>query len=305
MKEVGTLCKTVHMKLPHIYKGERRGRRREFDIRGVRVGVTEWGNSSAPLFVYLHGWADTGATFQFVVDALNTDWHIVAPDWRGFGRSTVESTSYWFPDYLADLHELLAIYSPEQPARIVGHSMGANIAGLYAGTMPERVRALVNIEGFGLADSDPAAAPMRYRQWIEAAQSVPAFTRYADFQALAGRIARRNPRMSAAQAEFVAREWGAEREDGQVELRADPRHKLPNPVLYRRAEAVACWKAIEADVLLVTGGASDLASRFGRIAGASCPGEQTVVIDDAGHMLHFEAPKELATVIEAFLSKYL
>ena len=111
--------------------------------------------------------------------------------------------------------------------------------------------------------------------------------------------------MSAVQAEFVAREWGTEREDGQVELRADPRHKLPNPVLYRRAEAEACWKAIEADVLLVTGGASDLASRFGRISGASCPGEQTVVIDDAGHMLHFEAPTELATVIETFLSKYL
>ena len=305
MKDVGTLCKTVHMKLSHFYKAERRGRRREFDIRGVKYGVTEWGNSSAPLFVYLHGWADTGATFQFVVDALNADWNIVAPDWRGFGRSTVESTSYWFPDYLADLHELLAIYSPDQPARIVGHSMGANIAGLYAGTMPERVRALVNIEGFGLADSDPADAPMRYRQWIEAAQSVPAFTRYPDFQVLARRIAKRNPLMSAAQAEFVAREWSTDREDGQVELRADPRHKLPNPVLYRRAEAEACWKAIRADVLLVTGGASDLKTHFGSIAGASCPGDQTVVIDGAGHMLQFEAPAELATVIEEFLSKYL
>ena len=293
------------MKVPSLYTTEQRGRRRKFDIRGVEYSVTEWGKSSSPLFVYLHGWADTGATFQFVVDALNTDWHIVAPDWRGFGRSTVESTSYWFPDYLADLHELLAIFSPDQPARIVGHSMGANIAGLYAGAMPERVRAFVNIEGFGLVDSDPADAPMRYRQWIEAAQSVPAFTRYADFQALAGRIAQRNPHMSAAQAEFVAREWSTAREDGQVELRADPRHKLPNPVLYRRAEAEACWKAIKADVLLVTGEASDLASHFGSIGGAACPGDQAVVIEAAGHMLHFEAPAELAAIIEGFLSKYL
>mgnify|MGYP001826789578 CR=1 FL=1 len=305
MQDVGTLCKTVNMKLAHSYKAERSGRRREFDIRGVQYSVTEWGNPAAPLFIYLHGWADTGATFQFVVDAMSADWHIVAPDWRGFGRSTVASTSYWFPDYLSDLHELLAIYSPEQPARIVGHSMGANIAGLYAGVMPERVRALVNIEGFGLHDSDPGDAPMRYRQWIEAAQSVPAFTRYADFQVLARRIAKRNPRMSAAQAEFVAREWSIETEDGQVALRADSRHKLPNPVLYRRAEAEACWKAITADVLLVTGGASDLARHYGRVGGAACPGEQTVLIEAAGHMLHFEAPAELATVIEAFLSKYL
>ena len=293
------------MKLLHSYRAEQCSRRREFDIRGVQYSVTEWGDSSAPLFIYLHGWADTGATFQFVVDALEADWHIVAPDWRGFGRSMVDCTSYWFPDYLADLHELLAIYSQDQPARIVGHSMGANIAGLYAGAMPERVRALVNIEGFGLVDSDPGDAPMRYRQWIEAAQTVPVFTRYADFQALARRIAKRNPHMSAAQAEFVARAWATEREDGQVALRADPRHKLPNPVLYRRAEAEACWKAIEADVLLVTGGSSDLASHFGSLGDTFCPGDQTVVIDGAGHMLHFEAPAELATVIEAFLRQYL
>src|SRR5210317_713234 len=229
MQDVGTLCKTVHMKVPSLYTTEQRGRRRKFDIRGVEYSVTEWGQSSSPLFVYLHGWADTGATFQFVVDALNTDWHIVAPDWRGFGRSTVESTSYWFPDYLADLHELLAIYSPDQPARIVGHSMGANIAGLYAGAMPERVSALVNIEGFGLVDSDPAEAPIRYRQWIEEAQSLPGFTRYSDIRALATRIAKRNPRMTDAQAAFVAREWSTVREDSQVELRADPCHKLPNP----------------------------------------------------------------------------
>jgi pimeloyl-ACP methyl ester carboxylesterase len=76
-------------------------------------------------------------------------------------------------------------------------------------------------------------------------------------------------------------------------------------VLYRRAEAEACWKAIKAGVLLVTGGASDLASHYGRVGGAACPGDQAVVIEAAGHMLHFEAPAELATVIEAFLSKYL
>jgi len=305
MQEVGTLCKTVHMKLPHPYKAEQRGRRRQLDIRGVQYGVTEWGNASAPRFIYLHGWADTGSTFQFVVDAMKTDWHIIAPDWRGFGRSTVDCTSYWFPDYLADLHELLAIYSPDQPARIVGHSMGANIAGLYAGAMPERVTALVNIEGFGLVDSDPAEAPIRYRQWIEEAQSLPGFTRYSDIRALATRIARRSPRMSAVQADFVAREWSAMRKDSRVELRADPRHKLPNPVLYRRAEAEACWKAIEADVLLVTGRASDLAGHFGSLSNTFCPGDQRVVIDGAGHMLHFEAPAELATVIETFLSKYL
>jgi hypothetical protein len=38
--------------------------------------------------------------------------------------------------------------------------------------------------------------------------------------------------------EFVARQWAQETAGGFVRLRANPAHKLPNPVLYRRARAV-------------------------------------------------------------------
>ena len=287
------------------YSPRRLSQRREFDIRGARYSVTEWGDSGAPLFFYLHGWADTGSTFQFVVDALEDDWHVVAPDWRGFGRSTVNGASYWFPDYVADLHELLDIYTPGRAARLVGHSMGANVAALYAGSMPERVEAFVNIEGFGLADSDPADAPGRFRQWIEAARAGPEFSTYADISGLAMRIAKRNPHMNPVHAEFVASEWGAEQKDGRVVLRADPLHKLPNPILYRRAEAEACWRAITAEVLLVTGGESELVRHLGVDASAHCPSDRTVTIEKAGHMPHFDAPVELAAEIEAFLRQYL
>jgi len=287
------------------YEVIRQGTRRTLAIRQTRYNVWEWGDSGAPTFIYLHGWGDSGATFQFVVDALQNDWHVVAPDWRGFGRSVVECSSYWFPDYLADLHALLDVYSPGEPARIVGHSMGANVAGLYAGAMPENVRAFVNVEGFGLTDSDSNAAPQRYRQWLEQSQSLPVFSVYQDRHVLATKIAKRNPRMSAAQADFVAREWGVEKEDGQLHLRADVRHKLPNPVLYRRAEAEACWRAITADVLLVSGGASYLALDSRQEEADTWPRASTVEIPGAGHMLHFEKPTELALVLEAFLGKHL
>lgn len=305
MQVIGTLCKTRGMSTTNSYQPRRRSLRREYDIRGARYNVTEWGNPDAPLLFFLHGWADTGSTFQFVVDAMQDEWHVVAPDWRGFGRSTVDCASYWFPDYIADLDELLYIYTPAEPARIVGHSMGANVAALYAGTMPERVRAFVNVEGFGLAPSDPNDAPGRYRQWLEKARAAPAFSVYDDLAALAGRIAARNPRMSMAQATFVAAEWAEEQADGRARLRADPKHKLPNPVLYRRAEAEACWRAIEAEVLLVTGADSELAGRYADVVGASCPADREIRIDSAGHMLHFEAPATLAAAIEAFLGRHL
>ena len=207
-------------------------------IRGVDYRVNEWGDTDAPLMVFLHGWGDAGLTFQFVVDELEREWHVVAPDWRGFGESKSRALCYWFPDYIADLHALLNEYSPDQPVRLVGHSMGANVGGLYAGSVPERVQAFVNVEGFGLADSDPGDAPGRYRKWLEQGRDRPTFGRFEDFDALARHIARRSPRMTSAQARFVARAWARDGEGG-LELRADPAHKLPNAVLYRRAEAEA------------------------------------------------------------------
>ncbi len=284
-----------------IYQPKVRRAEREFAIRGANYCVYEWGDRHAPLLVYLHGWADTGSTFQFVVDALREEWHVVAPDWRGFGRSTCECQGYWFPDYLADLHALLDIFSPDDPIRLVGHSMGGNVGSLYAGTMPERVRAFVNVEGFGLPDSDPADAPGRYRAWIEAGNAVPRFSEYANLEALAYRIAKRHPAMSDSEALFVAGEWASRGSDGVARLRADPRHKLPGPILYRRAEALACCRAVTAEVLFVTGSSSEFAQKYGEVPTPLFSGGKSVAIDDAGHMPHFEAPRALAGVIEDFL----
>jgi pimeloyl-ACP methyl ester carboxylesterase len=138
-----------------MYRARLEGRSARHRLRGVDYHVTEWGNADSPLLVFLHGWGDAGSTFQFVVDELKDDWFVIAPDWRGFGETRLEAESYWFPDYLADLDALLEIYSPDAPVRLMGHSMGANVASLYAGVMPERVAVVVNIEGFGLLDSKP------------------------------------------------------------------------------------------------------------------------------------------------------
>jgi len=269
-------------------------------IRDVEYCINEWGDETAPLVFYLHGWADTGSTFQFVVDAFKSDWRVIAPDWRGFGRTSHRSPAYWFPDYLADLHALLEIYSPDEPVRLIGHSMGGNVCSLYAGVMPERVSAIVNIEGFGLANSDPGDAPARYRDWLEAGQSTPRFSNYPDFENLASKIRKRSPGLSDAEAGFVAREWAVEN-DGVVCLRADPNHKLPNAVLYRRAEAEACWRNISAEMLLVSGETSSFAEQVGGVDVLPFPTRHSSVIPGAGHMIHFEAPQRLAEQIETFL----
>ena len=273
-------------------------------LRGVEYCLYEWGDEDAPLFFFLHGWADTGATFQFVVDALASRWRVVAPDFRGFGRSAHTGGPYWFPDYLADLDIILKHYSPDSPVSLVGHSMGGNIASLYAGVMPERVKAIVNVEGFGLPDADPDDAPTRYRDWLEADEAGADFARYPDFANLARRIRMRNPELSEDRAEFVARQWATE-DNGAVRLRADPRHKMPNAILYRRAEVAACWRNISAAVLLILGDKSSFGAQSADFTSSLDVETESFIINGVGHMIHLEAAEVLAAQIEQFLNKPL
>jgi len=111
--------------------------------------------------------------------------------------------------------------------------------------------------------------------------------------------------MSVAQARFVAEAWADDGPDGPV-LRADPAHKLPNPVLYRRAEAEACWRNIRAPVLLVAGADSAVFEAVGVRSGEGVPdlpfpSARSRIIESCGHMVHFEAPGPLAAAIEDFL----
>lgn len=284
--------------------------RRPCTTRPLRLGdvrhcVNEWGPADGPLVFFLHGWGDCGRSFQMVVDGLPDHWRIVAPDWRGFGETTRNTASYWFPEYLADLDALLGHFTPSAPAKLIAHSMGGNAAGLYAGAMPERVSAFVNIEGFGLADSDPAEAPSRYRDWLIRSRGTPEFRVFDSFDALTLHLRQRNPAMTAEAAAFVARCWARESERG-VELLADPRHKLPNPVLYRRAEAEACWRQITAKTLLVAGADSRVypagTAPEASAADLGIGGARLTRIAGAGHMVHFEAPTALAAVITDFLA---
>jgi len=207
------------------------------DIRGLRYHVRRWPGAGAPKMVLLHGWMDVSASFQFVVDALRGEWDIYAPDWRGYGLTgRGKSDCYWFPDYIADLDFLLGEI---QAVNLVGHSLGGNVASMYAGIRPQRVARLVNLEGFGLAATRPGQAPERYARWLDELHQPPRLRPYRNFQELAERLRQGNPRLTPERAEFLARHWGRETEQGEVVLRGDPAHKIVNPVLYRTRCSIA------------------------------------------------------------------
>jgi len=92
------------------------------------------------------------------------------------------------------------------------------------------------------------------------------------------------------------------RDDGGVELRADPWHRLTNPILYRREEAEACWRRADLPMLLVVGAESEFHGRLGA-DGTNAYFRGIFVqldcaaIDAAGHMMHHEQPAAVADAI--------
>ena len=281
----------------------------ELPVRSLRYHCTCWGDADAPLLLMLHGWGDAGASFQFVVDALEGEWHVVAPDWRGFGHTDWAPHGYWYPDYLADLDTLLEQLSPRRAVPLVGHSMGGNVALLYAGVRPARVSAVVTIDGFGLADASPAEAPGRYEKWLRDINGVQGWRIYDDFAALAVRLQKQNPRMSDERAAFLARVLGRELPDGRVTLAADPAHRRVNPVLYRRAEAEACWRRVKAPVMWLEPSDVQLRDRLGLTeadiaAGKACFANfREYLFAHAGHNLHHDVPEQVARLIEHFCAR--
>jgi len=280
-------------------------------IRGLAHRLLHWGPDDAPPIFLLHGFQDCADTFQFLVDALPRGLRFVAPDWRGFGGSARNDAPYWFPDYLGDLDAMLDFFVGEQPVTLIGHSMGGNIAALYAGVRAERIGRLISLEGFGLPRVDAERAPDRFAEWLDQLRKGVKESYYETSDRLAEHLQRRNPRLSDAIAHFVAHAWTQPAAEG-VMLRFDPWHRLTNPVLYRREEAEACWRRVRAPTLLVLGGQSEYRRHLESHDGVnevsrwqSCFGDLEVRDFPAlGHMMHHEDAPAVAAAIEDWLHRH-
>ena len=106
----------------------------------------------------VHGTRDHARSWDGVARALRDEYHVYALDLRGHGNSAwAPGALYSLSEHVLDLSVFLDVINAF-PVRIVGHSLGAMVALLYAGVYPDRVKKLVAIEGLGLG---PLARPQR------------------------------------------------------------------------------------------------------------------------------------------------
>lgn len=282
-------------------------------IAGRAQAYRRIGPRRGPALVLLHGLMDNSASYAPLVAALaakgSLDRDLIAPDWRGHGDSDATPGAYWFPNYLADLEALLDALGINEPVVLVGHSMGGQVASLYAGARPERVAAMVALDSLNVPDSDPNDAPARYRDWLESRGDDPAASErvYASVADFAARLGRRYPELDDAALQYLAACWLRPTADGRQRLAADPAHRRRMPYGFRAAEAAALWRAVRCPVLALDGARSPVSLFIDKTtlaARRACFADiEQHTLDGCGHMLHVQDAPAVAEHLAAFLQR--
>jgi pimeloyl-ACP methyl ester carboxylesterase len=256
---------------------------------------------------------DTGLTFGYAAQRLQKDYLCIAPDLRGYGGSshTENPLGYFLFEHIADLFALTRHYAGEASVRMVGHSLGANLALIFAGTFPELVSHIVSIEGYGFRGGEADAGPERLRRWVGARQRRPADAkRYKDEVAYFRRQERRFPRVDPTLDRQRHQDVLRRCASGEVHLVADPKHQWPAPPVMSLAELALFWGRISAKCLLLLGEDSEVArwiegdsesSRLDARIKLFPQHARTVTLRECGHLLHLEKPEEVTALLEEFL----
>lgn len=280
---------------------------RQVTANGLQHHLWEWDGGGDTTVLCLHGFLDQGRSYTFVVEALPeaTDWHIVAPDFRGHGLSDRIGAGgyYHFPDYVRDVVQIAAQVRRRRLV-VVGHSMGAQVASIWLGARPRAADGLVLLEALGPPPVRAQDYPDRLARWLdETAPFDPArFERPMSDRAHAARRLRRIHRgVSAQQAERLAGWAAAPGADGQWRWRYDPLHRTRAPLPLLPECGAAFWQRLVGPVLWVGGSDSPwvgdaLHRRLDAIDGLA-----RRTLPGVAHMLHTEAPDAVADLCVQFV----
>ncbi|MBF0351958.1 MAG: alpha/beta hydrolase [SAR324 cluster bacterium] len=274
------------------------------EISGLKLAAKRWGIAGNPPILALHGWLDNAGTYDLLAPLLD-DFEVVAVDFPGNGwsESFPEGTFFHFIDLVQLVIEIAHQLGWDQFI-LMGHSMGAGVATLTAGTIPERISLLILIEGLGPLTELPQAAPQLLRdsitQWQlhktrELKPSVIALEQAVKIRQKAGNLSEQAAR-PLAQRGTIACENG-------VTWNLDRRWKVPSRLRLTQEQVLAFIDEITAPVLLLTSDTGFVPQRDAMEIRYQHVKNLTHVSLSGGHHLHLENPEVTATTIKKFLAQ--
>ena len=270
---------------------------RLLDVRGLKLHCLERGEGE--MAVLLHGWLDHAGSFDLLAPLLPG--RTVALDFRGHGDSQWVGPGgfYHFVEYIADLDGALELLSPQEPVRIVGHSMGAAAALIYAATRPARVSHLTMIDAVPLSISTEEI-PARLGSYLEDLRHIPRKRRRVDsVDDAAQRLMRNNASLSEKAARTLAG-GGTSRDPEQENALAwkwDPLLRAHSPLPISEPVVQLICAEAKVPVLAIRGERGmmppepELRARFPHLK------VSVHTIPGTGHHAHLDAPSEVARLV--------
>ncbi|NRS18025.1 alpha/beta hydrolase [Brevibacillus sp. HB1.4B] len=118
-------------------------------VDGLAIFYREAGNQENPTILLLHGFPSSSHMYRNLIAELSNEYHIIAPDYPGFGNSDQPSMAdfaYTF-DNLADVMDAFVEQLPLKKYSIYVHDYGAPVGFRLAIKHPERVQAIISQNG--------------------------------------------------------------------------------------------------------------------------------------------------------------
>lgn len=293
-------------------------------IEAPTVALAGWdyGNRGARPLVMVHGLTDLAWSLHPVASALADRFHVVTYDLRGHGDSG-QPGRYAVANFVSDLRVVLAELGLDRPV-LFGHSLGAIVTSWYAGTWPDEPAALVMLEGLGppprVGEDDPAGRLAIAQAAIETVTGDPTRRPMESIDAAEARLARAHPSLDPERRADLAARSTRLLPDGGLAWKFDPFVRDWSATFTHQAEEER-WRAIRCPVLLVTGeraweqwwkptgesrpgpgfdGPMSAAERERRLACFTHVEHHEIA---AGHMVHYDAPDEVARLTSDFLGR--
>ncbi len=277
-------------------------------VRGMRVAAKAWGEATARPCLALHGWLDNANSFDRLAPLL-PNLRLVAVDLPGHGHTShhAEDGDYPFISYIEDVHGIAAALGWERFV-LMGHSMGAGVASVYAGTFPQHVEHLILLDGLGPWSSPPQDAPKQLAQHIEQLVRLRRKRQpvYPSVAAVAAQLVRIVPNMSLMSAQMLARRAtrpvAADGSEGTGFMwRSDPRLRCTSGMRLTEEQVAAFLHRITCPTLMVRAlDGYPFGEGFWERRARMIPHGQVVEVT-GGHHVHMEDAAHIAAVIGAAL----
>ncbi|WP_106477216.1 alpha/beta fold hydrolase [Phytohalomonas tamaricis] len=281
---------------------------RSISLVDGRLAALVWGRDDAPTWLALHGWLDNAATFSRLAPLLvkQLDIRIVAIDFAGHGQSEwlPPRVDYALWDYIHDVLDALDALKLER-ATLLAHSLGAIVASVMAGTIPERIERLWLIDGLaGLLTTSTEHTVVQLRNGILGARrrpsTPPRYERLED--AINARVAGAvTPLDYDTAAPLVVR--NLEEHAGSFRFRTDPRLLRPSLVRFTPEQVDVILAAIEAPVGLIEAEQGILGNRPHGVKARAQVRHLARHVLPGGHHLHLERG-HVARVVDVIVSAY-